>query len=123
MSLAPQVLVIEDDEHVRRAVTTFLALVGCEVIGAQDGVEASMLLDRDPPPDLIVLDLMMPKMGGRALRSYQLARPALSAIPVIVLTAHGDVDRDEDIFRGVIWLAKPFRADELRAAVKDALAL
>jgi CheY-like chemotaxis protein len=123
VSIAPQVLVIEDDEHVRRAVTTFLSLVGCEVRGAEDGEEASLFLERDPPPDLIVLDLMMPKMDGRALRAYQLGRPELSAIPVIVLTAHGDVDRDEVIFRGVRWLAKPFRADELRAAVKDALSM
>ena len=63
-------------------------------IGAGNGVEALEVLRTSAlPPALILLDLMMPVMDGREFRERQLENPAWIAIPVIVLSAYNDVDR------------------------------
>ena len=84
------VLVVDDDESIRRAVAQALREAGYEVTTASDGRQALELLrQRDPLPCVIVLDLMMPIMDGKAFREAQLQDPALADVPVVVLTADG----------------------------------
>jgi len=87
------VLVIEDDEATREAVTLLLTSEGCDVLTAANGRAALEVLRNGARPDLIVLDLMMPVMDGWQFRAEQKRDPALSKIPVLVISAAGDVRR------------------------------
>jgi two-component system response regulator MprA len=117
---ARRVLVIEDDPDVRDALLAFLVGLGYPAVGVPDGAHALELLEKGELPALILLDIMMPKMDGRAFRRRQLANPALARIPVIVITARPDEPRGEE-FRAVHWMEKPFRANELKRILRELL--
>ena len=88
-----RVVIVEDDDLIRESLLEVLADNGYEAIGACDGRDALEKLSAlDAPPCLIVLDLMMPGMDGREFRRVQLADPALSTIPVVVISAFRDLD-------------------------------
>ena len=88
-----RVLIIEDDAHVRDALTTILRDEGYDVEAHGDGRAALAHLDHGEPPDAILLDLMMPVMNGWQFRARQLAQPRLAQIPTIVMTASGNLER------------------------------
>jgi CheY-like chemotaxis protein len=83
------VLVVDDDEDLRRTVTMVLAEEGYQVREAANGAEALLLLHDGPLPDVILLDLMMPVMNGEQFRRAQSADPAIAEVPVVVMTAAG----------------------------------
>ncbi len=105
--MARLVLVIDDDPMSRRSLATILELEGYEIEEAADGREALALLDRGLRPDVMLMDMRMPKMGGDELLRRMDGVPALSSIPVIVASAELDsiVDRDARI---VAMLRKPY---------------
>ena len=115
----PRVLIIEDDPNVAEVVTRYLEREGYTVEVADDGLEG---LERalSDPPDLVVLDLMLPALSGlevcRRLR-------AKAPVPVIMLTARGEeVDRIAGLELGADdYVAKPFSPRELTARVKAVL--
>lgn len=112
-----RVLVVEDDAEIRESVLDALTDHGYEVLGATDGRDALEKLASLPsPPCVILLDLMMPVMDGRTFRREQLARPALSHIPVIVVSAH-QAARASSEMGAAGFLAKPHGLDDLLAAV------
>jgi CheY-like chemotaxis protein len=80
------VLVVEDDAATREALVATLRRRGCTA-AAGNGQEALDYLRCHPPPDLILLDLLMPVMDGYAFRRAQRSDPALASVPVVVLTA------------------------------------
>lgn len=87
------ILVVDDDSDIRDSLTEMLQEHGFPAVGAGNGVEALDVLRASPvPPCLILLDLMMPVMDGRGFREEQLKDPRWAAIPVIVVSAYGDVD-------------------------------
>jgi CheY-like chemotaxis protein len=107
---SPRVLIVEDDADIRETLAELLATAGYDTAQAANGREA---LDqaRRAPPDLIVLDLMMPVMDGWQFRSAQRRDPALAPIPVIVVSASGaTASIDADAF-----LQKPFPMERLVA--------
>jgi DNA-binding response OmpR family regulator len=116
------VLVVEDEESLLQTLRYNLTRAGHEVRLCTDGRAAlEMLLDR--PPDLVLLDLMLPGMDGleicRRVRA-EVANPAVSHVPIVMLTA-----RDEEIDKVLglevgadDYLAKPFSMHELLARVK-----
>jgi DNA-binding response OmpR family regulator len=109
-----RVLVVDDDPDVRAILDTNLTAAGYEVKQAQDGVEA-LLLVTAWPPDLMVVDISMPRMDGWQLAQRVRSDPKLSAIPLVFLTGHSD---DPDVLRGltlgaVEYMTKPFRPDIL----------
>jgi len=107
------VLVVDDEIDIRQAVVEVLAEEGYEVIAACDGVEALAQL-RAHHPDLVLLDLMMPRMSGWEFRAEQQHDPSVSDIPVIVLSALGRVSSIEaDGF-----LPKPFDLEDLLSKVR-----
>ena len=118
-----RVLLAEDDKFLRKAATTALRRRGHEVLTAADGQEA-LTLAREQPPDVILLDLIMPKIQGfEVLRSLK-ADPATRGIPVIVLTNLGqDADRQAALASGAReYLVKAdLSLDALAAAVDRAL--
>jgi CheY-like chemotaxis protein len=112
MSGTATVLVVDDDHDLRDAVTTVLEEGGFEAVAACNGREAlDLLRNQERPPDAILLDLMMPIMDGVQFREAQLADPALSKIPVIVMTAHGRSPRE--LMQASGFLRKPFAAGAL----------
>ncbi|HEX3765081.1 MAG TPA: response regulator [Kofleriaceae bacterium] len=88
------ILVVDDDRDIRDSLVELLTEYGFPATGAGNGAEAlEVLRTSAQPPALILLDLMMPVMDGREFRERQLENPAWTAIPVIVISAYNDVDR------------------------------
>jgi DNA-binding response OmpR family regulator len=118
----PTILVADDEEDLRELVTYRLTRSGYRVIGAGDGQEA-LELAAERAPDLMVLDVMMPKLDGYELTRRVRAEEALSSIPVILLTARSqesDIDRGFEVGADD-YLKKPFNPDELVARVRAVL--
>jgi len=117
--MAELILVVEDEQPVQEAIGAALEAAGFRVITAADGEEGLERL-RSESPDLVVLDLMLPKIGGMdvctAIREY-------SEVPVVMLTGlAAEDDRVEGLIRGADdYITKPFRARELAARVRAVL--
>lgn len=86
----PLVLVVEDDPEASELVETILVREGCEVLHARDGATALELARELPQPDLVLLDLELPIMDGRALLESMRSDPSISGIPVVVLSGAPD---------------------------------
>ena len=114
----PFVLVVDDEPDLRELVALTLADEGYDVGVARHGREA---LDRiaERWPDLVLLDMMMPVMDGRALCDALRANGGLPR--VIVMTAADRVAQCARDVGAVGWLAKPFDIDELVAAIRRGL--
>src|SRR5713101_821343 len=113
------ILAADDDPQLLRLVTRNLQLEGYEVRAASDGQQALELIEQQVP-DLVLLDVMMPKMDGftvcHRVREF-------SSVPIIIVTARG---QDQDKVRGLDlgaddYLTKPFSVDELLARVRAVL--
>jgi len=89
-----RILLVEDDNDIRLAMTELLLDTGYEVIGAAHGLEALDILAGDSRFDLILLDLTMPFMDGIEFRNRQLKDERISEIPVIVMSADGQVNEE-----------------------------
>ena len=120
MTAAHRILVVDDEPMIRDSLVEFLEDHGYEAVGAGDGREAlSMLSGTSHRPSLILLDLMMPFMDGRAFREEQLADPELSAIPVIVFSAYRDLERTAGELQAVAHLPKPLKLADLLRLVQQ----
>ena len=93
MSRPRRILVVEDDRFLRRACEAGLRERGFEVIIAKDGEDGLRLARAAPPVDLILLDLLMPKLSGIEMLHALRAQPETAAIPVVILS---NSSRDED---------------------------
>ncbi len=114
-----KILIADDDPHIRRLISELLAAEGYRLLAAEDGEEA-LRVCREEHPDLIILDIIMPKMDGmevcRRLRDE-------TAAPILFLTAKDDIT---DLVSGLAiggddYITKPFKGAELIARVKAAL--
>ena len=114
-----KVLVVEDDDDLRRLYRSWLTLADFSVREARGGFEALRLMDHDPP-DIVVLDLMMPGVDGYAVRLELEAHAHTRSIPIVVVTAAPPADPGVLNVRCV--LVKPVLAIDLVAAVKRCLA-
>ena len=86
------ILVIDDDPDLRESLAAALSAAGHAFSMAKDGLDAlAQLRVEGPPPCVILLDLMMPRMNGFELRSVMRSDPALSPIPVVVMTGAGSL--------------------------------
>lgn len=87
---APLVVVVEDEPEAAELIESILVRQGCEVLHARDGAAALELARELPRPDLVLLDLELPIMDGRALLERLRGDPSLSGIPVVVLSGAPD---------------------------------
>ena len=116
------VLIVDDSKVVRAMVACYLKTWGCHLIEAADGRQG-VELARQHKPDLILLDMTMPLMGGREALGEIRKDPVCKNIPVIMLTA----DRDRDIVAGVGelgvvgYIVKPFQKEALDSGVSRIL--
>jgi CheY-like chemotaxis protein len=116
---AGHVMLVEDDFAIRETVTDVLESEGFRVTCAANGAEALERLGRAAaPPDLILLDLMMPVMDGWEFREAQQRDPRLAAIPVVVLSAGAGMEGRLAGLSPDAFLPKPFELDHLLEAVK-----
>ncbi|MDD3149973.1 MAG: response regulator transcription factor [Candidatus Gastranaerophilales bacterium] len=114
-----KILVVDDEASIRRILETRLKMVGYEVLTAADGEEALDIFNKENP-DLIILDVMMPKLDGYGV-TREIRRT--SDVPIIILTALGDVsERITGLELGADdYVVKPFSPKELEARVKAVL--
>ncbi|MCY4526330.1 MAG: response regulator, partial [Anaerolineaceae bacterium] len=118
----PSVLIVEDEEVLLRNLETRLRDDGYQVFTAPDGEEALAHI-RDTPPDLVVLDIMLPKLDGLSVCRILRKDISLASLPIIMLTARGtEVDRIVGLESGADdYIVKPFGLGEFLARVRAVL--
>ena len=114
-----KVMVIDDSKTIRRTAETLLNKAGCEVVTATDGFEALSLI-ADHHPDLIFVDIMMPRLDGYQTCALIKNNELYRDIPVIMLSSKdGLFDRARGrIVGSEQYLTKPFTRDELLGAIR-----
>jgi twitching motility two-component system response regulator PilG len=112
-------MVIDDSKTIRRTAETLLKKAGCEVLTATDGFEALSII-ADNHPDLIFVDIMMPRLDGYQTCALIKHNELYREIPVIMLSSKdGLFDRARGrIVGSEQYLTKPFTRDELLGAIK-----
>jgi two-component system phosphate regulon response regulator PhoB len=122
MSLKPKILVVDDEPEVVQLLEFNLQKAGFEVAAVSDGVEALAKVRRGPP-NLVILDVMMPELDGLEVCKSLRRDPATSGIPIILLTAKGaEVDRVLGLELGADdYVVKPFSPRELVLRVRKLL--
>jgi CheY-like chemotaxis protein len=119
MEPARRILVVDDDEDIRRLVCLILASEGYEAIPASDGLEALRLLHERERPSLILLDIMMPRMDGEALVAVLNMSPDLRTIPVVIMSGHNDAQEKSRTCSARGCLVKPVDVDDLLTTVHE----
>lgn len=116
------VLVVEDSSAQREMITELLRGSGLKVTVASDGVEALERIQVQPP-DLVVLDIVMPRMNGYEVCRRIKADPATQNVPVVMCSSKGEeFDRYWGMKQGAdAYIAKPFQPTELVGTVKQLL--
>lgn len=120
-----KVLVVEDDETLAKFLRQYMELEGFAATTAGNRAEIITGLRQQPPPDLVLLDVMLPDADGFDVLQKMRAHPALKAVPVLMLTAKAT---RESVLKGLAsgangYITKPFQPDALIAAVKTVLGL
>jgi DNA-binding NarL/FixJ family response regulator len=116
------ILIVDDDTGTRLSVSDYLELSGYSVVTANDGEEALAIVD-NCHPDLIVTDIIMPRMNGYELVRRVRQQPGFRLLPVILLTAR---TKTQERILGYqsgcdLYLPKPFELEELAAAIRNLL--
>lgn len=117
------VLAVDDEESARDLYATMLPQLGFDVSVASSAVEARKQLKKDPP-DLILMDIMMPEEDGVGLTREIHADPKTASIPIIAVSALSDAATLNDalLFGAVDYVVKPFQPEDLKASIEKALA-
>jgi CheY-like chemotaxis protein len=124
MPAAPgNVLIVEDDPETREMLRQLLATEGFYALAAEDGLEALHLLrtvrHRAPKaPCLVLLDLKMPRLGGKEFRRAQLGDPTVANVPIAIMSGASDLHERAEAMGAVATLAKPLDVDRLIEVVR-----
>ena len=110
--MSKRVLIVDDDEDMQALLQTVLENQDYEVVTAEDGLVALEELEKSAP-DLIVLDLMMPRMDGYAFTEELRNRGLQSSIPIIVLSADVNAKQNSEQLGADRYMAKPFDVRDL----------
>jgi len=117
--MSKNILVVDDEEIIRKFVKIHLNKLGYEVTEAEDGQKALEKIE-DQKFDLIICDVMMPNKSGWEVVKEVKSNPEVSGIPIILLTAKSD---DADMFKGYelganYYMTKPFTKEQLLYGMK-----
>jgi two-component system cell cycle response regulator len=120
--MAERILVVDDEASSREVLEAMLTQAGFDVGQVADG-NAALASVAETPPDLILLDVLMPGMSGLEVCQRLKHDPATGAIPIIVVTGIGEMTIKEDALRSGAddFLTKPVRPDDLQARVSAML--
>ena len=118
----PRVVIADDDPDIRRLVEMTVTNAGCDVTVASDGEEALERV-RESMPDLVILDVLMPRMDGWEVARALKSDPTTREVPVMFLTSRG---QEHDVLEGfdsgaVDYMVKPFSPRELQVRVRAVL--
>jgi len=119
-----RILIVDDEESIRKALRLTLSKAGYDVVEADDGAEGIEAIGADDNPlmvDVIICDIRMPKING--LEAIAFFRQQYPSVPVLVLTGYPDVQLATNLLKqGVVdYLVKPADKDALNAAVERAM--
>ena len=122
MNSKRKILVVEDEPDFRRALRIRLESNGFEVMEAEDGAEG-LDMARNRGPDLVILDIMLPKMDGFRVALLLKSDDRYKAIPIVMLTVlDQEGDRDVGIEAGACaYITKPYKPPELIHAIEECL--
>ena len=118
--MSKRILVVEDQEDNRQILRDLLATAGYDMIEAEDGMQA-VAAASEHRPDLILMDIQLPELHGYEATRRIKANPALSAIPIIVVTSYA-LSGDEDKAREAgcnAYVAKPYSPRALLAKIRE----
>ena len=119
--MTTQILIVDDDQELRDLLRDYLVRQGMEVSVLHDAATLEKRLERERP-DLIVLDLMMPEMDGYTVNARLMENEATRRIPVIILTAKGQMrDVFEMASNVAFYMEKPFDPKHLREKIQEVL--
>jgi CheY-like chemotaxis protein len=110
-----RVLIVDDEQDILDSLAEYFEDSGFEVATAGNGAEAWTLLSSGDIPDVVLLDLLMPVMGGNVLYDRMQADPKLAQIPVIISTS--DPTRAPS---GLVIMKKPMKLERLLGVVRQA---
>ena len=119
--LERRVLVAEDDRELRATISEYLQGEGFDVVAAQNGAEA-MAAARAERPDVLVLDLNMPRMDGSEVLEAWTASAELKDVPVLLVSARPELTQVAERYQVRASLAKPFDMDVVCAVIEQLLA-
>ncbi len=117
-----KILIVDDEPQIVRALELLMDRENFKIRSASDGVEALRAIE-DDAPDLILLDLMMPRMDGFELCQKIRANPSWKDMVIVILTAKGrDIEREKGMALGAdYYVTKPFSTREVVQLIKSAL--
>jgi two-component system, OmpR family, alkaline phosphatase synthesis response regulator PhoP len=121
--MAPRILIADDEENIVISLEFLMKREGFEVLIAQDGEQAVEMI-RTEKPDLVLLDIMMPKKSGFEVCQEVRSDPSLESVRILMLTAKG---RETEVAKGLAlgadcYVTKPFSTKELVERVRGMLA-
>jgi CheY-like chemotaxis protein len=117
-----RILLVEDDRYISFTLCELFKEENYLVDSAANGAEALELLrGTGPRPDVILLDLMMPVMDGIQFREAQGKDPLISGIPVILMSADGQIDNKKDQVGAACYLKKPLEIDDVLNSLQSVL--
>ncbi len=113
------ILVVDDDENIRDVLGMILRAKGHKVGEATDGVDALKYLRSRPLPELVLLDMMMPRLDGQAVVEAMRRDPMLATVPVVVLSGHQAAHEQAERLGVAGCLVKPVELSELLETVRQ----
>ena len=115
------ILIVDDEEAIITALTRILRTLGFTVKCARDGREAMEILETGTPFELVIMDLSMPRMGGK--EAFQAMRALCPGLPIILSSGYDEQQVVEELTRQGLagFLPKPYRIQELRQVIAAAL--
>ena len=119
-NIATTILVVEDDDNIAELLCFLLEREAEEIVRAADGMKAQEIIETSPPPNLVLLDVMLPYVDGFQLLEQIRRKEAWRDVPVLMLTSKS---LENDIVRALDagandYIVKPFQPAELLARVK-----
>jgi len=119
----PRILLVDDEPNIVLALEFLMKKAGYETLTADDGEKALEAI-REHRPDLVILDLMMPRLDGYEVCQRVRSDPALKKMIIVMLTAKGrEVEREKGLAMGAdLYITKPFSTREVVEKVRELLA-
>jgi two-component system chemotaxis response regulator CheY len=107
------IMIVDDDRDFREALAEILRGAGYSTAVFGNGSEAFRFLQKNPPPKLILLNLMMPVMNGWAFMAEKQRVPGLREVPVLLLSGMGDLPEQAEVLKAAGYLTKPVEVGHL----------